>query len=139
MSGLLDRYRNEDLAVALSPASSKSESDRFHAPAANTARMRRALEHLHSLCVTEEAMESFVKFQMQYASMQNLPELGRPFKARRPMATSMSKTMTHDAGVAVEGGSSPNDGNIAKSEHRKISLLHRMLGRREKRESHGQM
>jgi hypothetical protein len=138
MSGLLDRYRNDDLAIALSDTSSRSDSDRFHSLAAHTERIRRALEHLHSICVTDEARDSFVRFQMQYASSQNLPELSRPIQARWSIAAAnASKSVPQDIGLAIGGGSPKTEGNIPKSGNRKISLLNRMLGRREKRESHG--
>lgn len=137
MSGLLDRYRNEDLATALSTTNSKSANDRFHSPAAHTPRMRKAMEHLHSVCLTEEARDSFVRFQMQFASSQNLPELGRPIKAKRPLVTAKPLTTAPlDAALAVERSPLLKDSNITKGEHRKTSLLNRMLGRREKRESH---
>ena len=138
MSGLLDRYRNEDLAIALSNTSSKTESDRFHSLAANTARMRRAMEHLHSICVTEEARESFVRFQIQYAAAQSMPELGRPITTSRPIILSKpSNAAPQVAGSGTESASLLDNGNMPKGESRKTSLLNRMLGRREKRESHG--
>jgi hypothetical protein len=138
MSGLLDRYRKEDLAIALSNTSSKTESDRFHSLAANTARMRRALEHLHSICATEEARESFCRFQIQYASVQNMPELGRPITTSRPIILSKPSNATPQVTESkIARASFLDDSNIPKSESRKISLLNRMLGRREKRESHG--
>lgn len=138
MSGLLDRYRNDDLAIALSNTNSKTESDRFHSLAANTARMRRALEHLHSLCVTDEARESFVRFQIQYASVQNLPELGHPIRVNRPIPLSKPAKATPQVNESgVNRGPLLNGGNTPKSESRKTSLFNRMLGRREKRESHG--
>lgn len=138
MSGLLDRYRNEELAIALSNTGSKTESDRFHSMAANTARMRRALEHLHSVCVTEEARDSFVRFQIQYASVQNLPELGRPITTSKPIILSKSLNAVPLSSASTVG-TSPlvGNGSTPKSENRKISLFNRMLGRREKRESHG--
>jgi hypothetical protein len=138
MSSLLDRYRNEDLALALSNTGSKTESDRFHSVTANTARMRRAIEHLHSVCVTEEARDSFVKFQIQYASVQNLPELGRPITTSKPIILSKSLNVA-PPGTASTFATAPlmGNGNPPKSESRKISILYRMLGRREKRESHG--
>ena len=138
MSGLLDRYRNEDLAIALSNTSSKSESDKFHSLAANTAHMRRALEHLHSICVTEEARDSFVRFQIRYASVQNLPELSRPITTSKPINLSKSLDAAPPATASTVGmGPVVHGNNTPKSESRKISLLNRMLGRREKRESHG--
>jgi hypothetical protein len=136
MSGLLDRYRNEELAVALSNTGSKTESDRFHSMATNTARMRRALEHLHSICVTEEARDSFVRFQIQYASVQNLPELSRPITTSKPIVLSKALNAV-PLSSTVGTGPLIGNGNTPKSESRKISLFNRMLGRREKRESHG--
>jgi len=138
MSGLLDRYRNEELAVALSNTGSKTESDRFHSMAANTTRMRRALEHLHSICVTEEARDSFVRFQIHYASVQNLPELSRPITTSKPIVLSKSLNAAPQVtGSTIGTGSLMGNGNTPKSESRKISLFNRMLGRREKLESHG--
>ena len=138
MSGLLDRYRNEELAVALSNTGSKTESDRFHSMAANTTRMRRALEHLHSICVTEEARDSFVRFQIQYASVQNLPELSRPITTSKPIILSKSLNAAPQVSASKVGtGPLMGDGNTPKSESRKLSLFNRMLGRREQRESHG--
>ncbi|KAK6439005.1 hypothetical protein LTR95_004791 [Oleoguttula sp. CCFEE 5521] len=101
MSSLLDRYRNDDLAATMSPSHNrtasntlatppKTETDKLHTPAAVTARMRKALETLHGHCVTEEARESFVKFQMQYAAVQNLPDLSR---AIRRDSTAVSGTV----------------------------------------------
>jgi hypothetical protein len=138
MSALLDRYRNEDLAIALSNTGPKTESDRFHSVTANTVRMRRALEHLYSVCVTEEARDSFVRFQIQYASVQNLPELSRPITTSKPISLSKSLNAA-PLGTASTLGTGPlmGNSNTPKSESRKISLFNRMLGRREKRESHG--
>ena len=138
MSGLLDRYRNEELAVALSNTGSKTESARFHSMATNTARMRRALEHLHSVCVTEEARDSFVRFQIQYASVQNLPELSRPVTTSKPIVLSKALNAVPLSSASTVGtGPLVGNGNTPKSESRKISLFNRMMGRREKRESHG--
>lgn len=138
MSGLLDRYRNEDLAIALSNTGSKTEGDRFHSVAANTARIRRAMEHLHSICATEEARDSFVRFQIQYASVQNLPELSRPITTSKPIILSKSLNAAPQVSASKVGtGPLMGDGNTPKSESRKLSLFNRMLGRREQRESHG--
>jgi len=138
VSALIDRYRNEDLAASLDNTNSKSETDKFHSPATNTARLRRALEHLHSLCVTDEARESFVRFQMNFASMQHLPELSRPIKPRNlapPIAP--IRATPYAGGFEVERNHAVVIGGAAKSGARKMSLLDRMLGRREKRLSHG--
>lgn len=140
MSALLDRYRNKDLASSLASTGPKSETDKLHRPAANTARLRRALEHLHSQCVTEEARESFVRFQLQFASLHSLPELSRPFKTnRKPMAVLTARpgnVESRDTDSGEHGKSSEAEGSSAiKSGLRKISILDRMLGRREKRES----
>lgn len=133
ISALLDRYHNEELAESLSSTNQKSETDKLHTPSANIARSRRALEHLHSQCATEEARESFSKFQFQIASAQNLPELARPIKPRRQTVT--AKFTAREAGIAVEKRSEPTAGEPVRSGIRKISIFDRMLGRREKRES----
>jgi hypothetical protein len=97
------------------------------------------MEHLHSVCVTEEARESFVRFQIQYASVQNLPELSRPITTSKPIDFSKSLNSAPLATASTLGtGPLMGNGNTPKSESRKISILNRMLGRREKRESHGQ-
>jgi hypothetical protein len=140
VSALIDRYRNEDLAASLSNTNSKSETDKFHSPATNTARLRRALEHLHSLCVTDEARESFVRFQMNFASMQHLPELSRPIKPRNlapPIEPVPVRSSSYAGDLEVERNSAVVVGGAAKSGARKMSLLDRMLGRRENRLSHG--
>jgi hypothetical protein len=140
VSALIDRYRNEDLAASLAETNSKSQTDKFHSPTTNTARLRRALEHLHSLCVTDEARESFVRFQMDFASRQHLPELGKPIKTQKPEPTiePAIKPVSHaGGGLDFERTSTVITGGPAKSGARKMSLLDRMLGRREKRLSHG--
>jgi len=138
VSALIDRYRNEDLAASLADINAKSETDKFHSPATNTARLRRALEHLHSLCVTDEARESFVRFQMNFAAMQHLPELSRPIKSRNPApAIEPLRITPYAGGLEVERNSAVVIGGAAKSDARKMSLLDRMLGRRDKRQSHG--
>ncbi|OQO10827.1 hypothetical protein B0A48_04128 [Cryoendolithus antarcticus] len=172
ISSLLDRYRNDDLAATIMPALNrggsnalatppKAETDKLHTPAAATARMRKALETLHGHCVTDEARESFVKFQMQYAAVQNLPELSRAIR-RDPTAGSVTlvasgKGPTHarkksepllghkgtrsfgrslgKAGDGVEGADAKE--MSAKEGARKISFFDRVLGRKEKRESLG--
>ena len=138
VSALIDRYRNEDLAASLDSTNSKAQTDKFHSPATNTARLRRALEHLHSLCVTDEARESFVRFQMNFATMQHLPELSRPIKPRN-IAPPIEPTRStpYAGGLQVERNSAVVIGGAANSGARKMSLLDRMLGRREKRLSHG--
>lgn len=137
ISAMVDRYRNQDLAVTLSNPDAKSETDKLHTPAAHTARLRRALEHLHAQCVTEEAQDSFVRFQMQFAAMQNLPELGRPIGTKKPPVASKSSQALPAYGVDHYPGKKFDleAGGFAKSGIRKISLFDRMLGRREKRES----
>jgi hypothetical protein len=170
ISALLDRYRNEDLATSVSQShkrtnsnsfgTPKSETDKLHTPAANTARMRKALEYLHSQCVTSEAQESFLIFQLQFAAMQNNPELSRPIKCERLADKHAEKERAHmrkrsepmsggkSAGVrpfrrsvgkasAIDGSSDFGEGeeSVGRSSVRKISLLDRMLGRKEKRES----
>lgn len=135
ISALLDRYRNEELADSLSNTNQKSETDKLYTPSANIARLRRALEHLHSQCVTNEARDSFSRFQFQFASMQNLPELARPIKVRKPVATTTKFAAARENASGVEKPSELEAGDSVKSGLRKISIFDRMLGRREKRGS----
>ncbi|KAK4956799.1 hypothetical protein LTR10_006327 [Elasticomyces elasticus] len=116
-SALNDRYRNDELLLHL--GASKTESDKMHSAEANTRRMRRALEHLHSLCVTEEARESFVVFQLQFAACQGMPELGRPLVEGRKIVLNAS------TGIEDAGGS--GDGGVA--EKRKGTFMERLLGK----------
>lgn len=137
MSALLDRYRNAELAAALDGTHSKSESDFSHTPNANTERMRVALEHLHSLCVTDEARESFVRFQLQFASMHHQPELNRPIRLKKvEVASAPIKPAPSGAEEGHKQYLRAEGSGIPKSGARKISLLDRMLGRRERRASH---
>lgn len=80
-SALNDRYRNEDLHNHFTNTSTrsgpKSQSQDMHSPGATTARQRRALEHLHGLCTTEEAMSGFLIFQLYIAQHLTSSELGR--------------------------------------------------------------
>ena len=111
----------------------------MHTPAANTARMRRALEHLHSQCSTYEAKDSFVKFQMQFAALQNLPELAKPIKNAKMMGfgrsseeSARARRLAEEARVRVEVIDHRDSAGKHARGARKISLLDRMLGRREK-------
>lgn len=149
ISALLDRYRNEDLASSIpSPSKpsftrAKSETDKLHTPAANTARLRRALEHLHSQCLTEEARDSFVKFQTQFAAAQNQPELARPIAGPRfaGVGRSSEEGRSRKSIEVVRSQDGANDfrNSVGRSHRgvRKISLFDRVLGRREKRSSNG--
>lgn len=139
-SSLNDRYRNQDLLASLnlgpdSPASttspfttttdkSKTETDKLHTPAANTARMRRAVEHLYYQCGNDEARESFLKWQKQLAVALSLPELARPIGAKNCALEMSLKEEGHQ-------GSSPG-GGLTLSAGRKISFMDRLLGRRQK-------
>ncbi|OQO01356.1 hypothetical protein B0A48_12911 [Cryoendolithus antarcticus] len=174
MSSLLDRYRNDDLAATLLPSHSrttsnvlptppKTETDKLHTPAAVTARMRKALETLHTHCVTDEARDSFVNFQMQYAAVQNLPELSRAIRRDSTAASGTGGTVAagkaamharkksepllgskgmrsfgRSFGKVGEGSDGPEaKESAAKERTRKVSFFDRVLGRSEKRESPG--
>ncbi|EME77374.1 uncharacterized protein MYCFIDRAFT_200660 [Pseudocercospora fijiensis CIRAD86] len=143
-SSLNDRYRNEDLAASFlpshhtSPAESpcqwhtKSETDKMHTTEANTKRMRRAVEHLYSLCATDQAKESFLKWQKAVAIALATPELARPVNGsdgtRRGWNLEMSlrsSSMANLTGSHASGG-----------ENRKFtSFVDRLLGRRQKSEA----
>ncbi|KAK4493655.1 hypothetical protein PRZ48_014840 [Zasmidium cellare] len=138
-SSLNDRYRNQDLLASLnlgpeSPTTtsspftqttdkSKCETDKMHTPAANTARMRRAVEHLYYQCGNDEARESFLKWQKQLAVALSLPELARPVVAR---GCALEMSLREDS---PQTGSSPG---MPLSAGRKISFMDRLLGRRQK-------
>ncbi|KAF2167005.1 hypothetical protein M409DRAFT_54224 [Zasmidium cellare ATCC 36951] len=139
-SSLNDRYRNQDLlaSINLGPESpsnqsspfahtsdkSKSETDKMHTPAANTARMRRAVERLYFQCANDEARESFLKWQKQLAVALSLPELARPVVGK-----SCALEMSLREGGQQGNGSSPG---MPLSAGRKISFMDRLLGRRQK-------
>jgi len=116
-SALNDRYRNEELLAHIN--SPKSSSDKMHTPEANMRRMRRALDYLHSLCATQEARESFVVFQLQFAALQNMPELGRPMVLNVPERIVLG-SRCEDDGVGEVG---------LMSEKREKSFMSRLLGR----------
>jgi hypothetical protein len=121
-STLNDRYRNEDLAAHLNTP--KLSADHLHDGEANTRRMRRALESLHSLCTTGEARESFVLFQLQLASAYNNPDLGRPITARGSGREGLIVL-----GNNAEASPTATADTRAISEGRKMSFMERLLGR----------
>ncbi|KAK1057046.1 hypothetical protein LTR74_014435 [Friedmanniomyces endolithicus] len=124
-SALNDRYRNDELALHL--GASKAQSDKMHSAEANTRRMRRALERLHGLCATAEARESLVVFQLQFAAMQGLPELGRPLQLNLP---ERKIVLNAARGGSEEGrGEGEGVGVGDTAEKRKGSFMNRLLGR----------
>ncbi|KAK3110954.1 hypothetical protein LTR53_014239 [Teratosphaeriaceae sp. CCFEE 6253] len=135
-SALVDRYRNDELALHPSTALASSntaasrappQADRMHTPEATTRRMRRALEHLHSLCGTPEARESLVAFQQQFAALQGSAELARPLVVRQPER----RKIVLGAGVgALDGGGDVGGGGVGVAgEKRKGTFMERLLGR----------
>ncbi|KAK0843284.1 hypothetical protein LTR03_008789 [Friedmanniomyces endolithicus] len=123
-SALNDRYRNDELALHL--GASKAQSDKMHSAEANTRRMRRALERLHSLCATPEARESLVVFQLQFAAMQGLPELGRPLQLNLPERKIVLNAARGGSEEERGEGEGVGDG---VAEKRKGSFMDRLLGR----------
>ncbi|KXS98630.1 hypothetical protein AC578_10067 [Pseudocercospora eumusae] len=143
-SSLNDRYRNEDLAASFLPSQhtsptespcqwhTKSETDKMHTTEANTKRMRRAVEHLYSLCATDQAKESFLKWQKAVANALGTPELARPVngseESRKGWNLEMSlrsSSMANLAGSHTSGG-----------ENRRFTgFVDRLLGRRQKSEA----
>lgn len=96
----------------------KAQTDKMHTPEASTARLKRALDHLNTLCATQEARDSLYAFQAQFAGMMHLPELRPP------------KLVLH-LGDSNRGGSTAEEGAGAAtmSETRKASFMDRLLGR----------
>ena len=124
-SSLNDRYRNEELFAQI--GAPKSSSDQMHTPEANTKRMRRALEYLHGLCATQEARESFVVFQLQFASSQGNAELGKPLALKVP-----ERRITlgsQDAPDLQCEGPRGGGGVVGLGERRERSFMDRLLGR----------
>lgn len=97
----------------------------MHTHAANTARMRRAIENLYHQCANDDARDSLSKWQKQLAVALSLPELARPVDGK-----GCALEMTLREGELDSGdGSSPMMPLIAQ---RKISFMDRLLGRRQK-------
>ncbi|KAI7719109.1 hypothetical protein KC353_g3250 [Hortaea werneckii] len=122
-SAIADRYRNEELLAHL--GSPRASSDQMHTPDANTRRMRRAMEYLHGLCMTQEARESFVVFQLQFAALQGCPELGKPLALSVPERKIVMSC--RGDGVGGEGGLGGGSGLM--SEKRERTFMDRLLGR----------
>lgn len=142
-SSLNDRYRNEDLTASFLPSQqssasdspcqwqTKSETDRLHTTEANTKRMRRAVEHMFSLCATDQAKGSFLIWQKTVAGALSMPELGRPVKGSEDFRKGWNLEMT------LRSSSMANlTGELHHSEGRKFSsFMGRLLGRRQKSEA----
>ncbi|KAK0944456.1 hypothetical protein LTR48_004202 [Friedmanniomyces endolithicus] len=126
-AALNDRYRNDELALHL--GASKAQSDKMHSVEANTRRMRRALERLHGLCATPEARESLVVFQLQFAAMQGLPELGRPLQLNLPERKIVLNAARGGSEEERGEGEGVGVGVGDTAEKRKGSFMDRLLGR----------
>ncbi|KAK5107859.1 hypothetical protein LTR62_000619 [Meristemomyces frigidus] len=125
-SALNDRYRNEELSAHLH--SPRTDSDKMHSPAASTKRMRRALEYLHAQCVTAEARESFVVFQLQYAALSGNSELGRPMQLKMPDRMRWGASTSKESSmVGREDGSEVSAGT---SEVRKVTFMDKLFGKK---------
>ena len=136
LSALLDRYRRQDLAAAFPGPGvtvNRSETDKLYAAATKTSRIRQALEHLYSLCVNDAARDSFVVFQLQYATLHNNTELSKPIKLGKPKSlVGRDDAETASAGSAKTSGSSMP----SSSARRKLSFIDRLLhGGKSKRNS----
>ncbi len=101
----------------------------MHSVEANTRRMRRALERLHGLCATPEARESLVVFQLQFAAMQGLPELGRPLQLNLPERKIVLNAARGGSEEERGEGEGVGVGVGDTAEKRKGSFMDRLLGR----------
>ncbi|EMC92715.1 hypothetical protein BAUCODRAFT_77545 [Baudoinia panamericana UAMH 10762] len=129
-AALTDRYHNDELATNLHL--SKSDSDKMHSPEANTRRMRRAMEYLHSLCASQEARESFVVFQLQFAAVTGSAELARPMMVNLPpvrrVAVSGRQDVSGEAREVCEGVVEKSNG-LGWGDGRKGTFVERLFGR----------
>lgn len=102
-------------ATTLTP---KAQTDKMHTPEASTARLKRALDHLNTVCMTQEAIDSLYSFQGQFSHIMHLPELKPP------------KVVLH-LGDSKQGGGAmeQSEGAATMSESRKASFMDRLLGR----------
>ncbi|KAF2210217.1 hypothetical protein CERZMDRAFT_99630 [Cercospora zeae-maydis SCOH1-5] len=121
-SSLNDRYRNEELAATdlSNPSIAKFETDKMHTTEASHRRMRKAIQHLHSLCVTAEAERSFFVWQKAVAGALAIPELARSVPATESRTCALEMSLRSD-----ESFTPP-------SETRKMNFMDRLLGRRQK-------
>ncbi|USW55802.1 hypothetical protein Slin15195_G091210 [Septoria linicola] len=121
-SSFNDRYRNEELtATDLSAHSvAKSETDGIHTTEANFHRMRRAIEHLFSLCATPEAEQSFFVWQKSLGSAIGMPQLAKVVKGSEARSCALE--------MSLRGG----EGFTPPSDPKKMKFVDRLLGRRQK-------
>ncbi|CAK3820542.1 Hypothetical predicted protein [Lecanosticta acicola] len=131
-SSLNDKYRNGDLMRALnldssnSPTTwtSKADTDKMYTPAATESRMRRAVKYLYDECATEDARQSFLKWQKQLTAVMDNPELGKPVGGSgKNCALQMSLSESDEYG---------GSGSTPLSTGRKISFMDRLLGKKAK-------
>ncbi|QIW95022.1 hypothetical protein AMS68_000540 [Peltaster fructicola] len=94
--------------------------DKVYENAISTVLTRKALESLYDCCVTSEARESFVLFQLQYAALLGDPELARPIGRTKPFVL---KSRQLDLGKVPSNTPSPS------SSSRSVSFVKRLLGR----------
>ena len=99
----------------------------MHTPEANTRRLSRALEDLHSLCVTLKARQSFLRFQQRFAETQGLPELARSIAGNA--LGDMGENAIRTAGE-YEDDEVLGQGKDLTAEDRKASFIDRLLGRK---------
>ena len=126
-SSLNDRYRNEELtATDISGDSvSKSQTDKLHTTEANSLRMRRAVEHLFSLCASAEAEQSFFLWQKAVANALSMPELAKPMKGNFTSIETRSCALEMSLRSDESSYTSPSD-------PRKASFMDRLMGRKQK-------
>ncbi|GIZ38528.1 hypothetical protein CKM354_000194400 [Cercospora kikuchii] len=121
-SSLNDRYRNEELSATdlSSPSILKFETDKMHTTEAGYRRMRKAIQHLYSLCATPEAEQSFFVWQKAVAGALAIPELARSVPVPE------SRTCAFEMSLKSDESFTP------PSEARKMNFMDRLLGRRQK-------
>lgn len=107
----------------------KAESSRMHSAEADLKRMLRALEHLHSLCSTSQALHSFISFQLQLASIKNLPELAKPIHSANSVIVLNREEREQSTTSDLSSPQSVSTRIEKLSDGRKSTFMDRLLGR----------
>ncbi|KAK5017500.1 hypothetical protein LTR16_002080 [Cryomyces antarcticus] len=109
-----DSFRGESFDVDERPTTSDAPAV-ANLSAADQQRHRRVLVHLHSLCTTDAARESFQEFQIQYAKVTKQPWIALPIPT--PVGVRRDRADESDASTTGTTGT------------RKASFFDRLMGK----------